>query len=74
MKEKIGALIQFFAVVVGFILIFWGVSGAYQSYFNREDLLLAEVIYNTTYHLIGVAIGAGVGIGGVIVGNILKKI
>lgn len=74
MKEKLGALIQFLAVVVGFILIVWGISGGYQSYFNKEDLEMAEVIYNTTYHLIGAAIGAGVGIGGVILGNILKKI
>ena len=74
MKEKIGSLIQFLAVVIGFILLVWGIAGAYQSWFNKEDLEMAEVIYNTSYHLIGAAIGAGVSIGGVIFGNVLKKI
>lgn len=74
MKEKIGSLLQFLAVIIGFVLIFWGIGGAYQAYFNREEIETVNAVYNTTKHLIGAVIGAGVGIFGVIIGNVLKKI
>ena len=35
MREKLGALIQFLAVIAMAILLFWGVGGAYQEYYNK---------------------------------------
>lgn len=73
MREKTGALIQFLAVIAAFILILWGIVGAYAAYFASEDLATSDIIYNTVFHLVGAAIGAGIGIGGVIIGNLLKR-
>lgn len=69
MREKLGALIQFLAVVAMFILIWWGVGGAYQEYFGREIINVAKL----TVHLVAIAVGFGVGVVGIIGGNLLKR-
>lgn len=73
MREKTGALIQFFAVIAAFILLMFGICGAYQGYFGNEDFTTAQKIAEATFYLVFAAVGAGVGIGGVVFGDILKK-
>lgn len=73
MREKLGALIQFLAVIAAFILILFGVAGGYQGYFGNEDFTTAQRIAEASFYLVFAAVGAGVGIGGVILGNLLKK-
>ncbi len=69
MREKLGALIQFLAVIAMAILLFWGVGGAYQEYFGSEVVNAAKL----SIRLIAVAVGFGVGILGIVGGNLLKK-
>lgn len=69
MREKIGALIQFLAVIAAVALLFWGICGGYQEYFGSEVVNYAKF----SLRLIAAVIGAGVGIGGVIIGSLLKK-
>ena len=69
MKEKISALIKFLAVIVGFILAFWGICSAYGAYFGSEGVDIAMTISR----LVIAAIGVGVAFGGVFVGNIVNR-
>lgn len=69
MREKLGALIQFLAVIVAFILVMWGVIGGYQEYCGSEVVAIGKVMT----HLIGALVGVGIGIGGVILGSLTKK-
>lgn len=69
MKEKISALIKFLAVIVGFLVVFWGVCGAYGEYFGSEGVNIAGTIAK----LIVAAIGVGIAFGGVIVGKIVNR-
>ncbi len=69
MREKIGALIKFLAVIIGFMLVFWGICGAYGVYFGSEGIDIAS----TVARLIVAVIGAGVAFGGVLVGNIVNR-
>lgn len=73
MREKLGALMQFLAVIIAFILMFWGIGGAYQAYFGNQDLATAKAVANAIVYLIYAVIGVGIGVGGVVVGNLLKK-
>ena len=72
MREKIGALIQFLAVIVAFGMVFYGVGGAYNTYFKAEAVEMASAIAKSVFLLIIALIGLGVGIVGVVVGNLLK--
>ena len=69
MREKIGSLIQFLAVVIAFAMIFVGVGGAYNSFFKGEG----DVAMWTTIFIVIAVLGLAVGIVGVIIGNLLKK-
>ena len=69
MREKIGALIQFLAVVISFAMIFAGIGGAYNTFFKAEG----DVVMWTTIFFVVAVVGLAVGIVGIIVGNLLKK-
>lgn len=69
MREKLGALIQFVAVIAMAILLFWGIGGSYQEYFGSEVVNAAKL----SIRLIAIAVGFGVGILGIFGGNMLKK-
>ncbi len=69
MREKIGALIQFLAVVTMALTVWWGVGGAYQEYFAYEFVNVAKL----SVRLIAIAVGLGVGIVGIFGGNLLKR-
>lgn len=69
MREKLGALIQFLAVIAAVVLLFWGICGGYQEYFGSEIVNAAKL----SIRLIAAAIGAGVGVGGIVLGNLLKR-
>ena len=69
MREKMGALIQFLAIIAACVLLIWGIGGAYLEYFGAE-IPKASIV---SLRLIAAAIGAGFGIVGVVVGNLLKR-
>lgn len=73
MREKIGALIQFLAVIISFAMIFAGIVGAYDSYFGAEGAANADVIFWTVTFAVIAIVGAAIGVVGVLVGNLLKK-
>ncbi|MEE1043180.1 MAG: hypothetical protein UH854_04370 [Clostridia bacterium] len=69
MREKISAFIKFIAVIVGFLLAFWGICGAYGTYFGSEGVEIAATISR----LVVAVIGAGIAFGGVVIGNIVNR-
>ncbi len=69
MREKIGALIQFLAVVIAFAMLFAGIGGAYNTFFKG----VGDVAMWTTIFIGIAAVGLAIGIIGVIIGNLLKK-
>mgnify|MGYP003293773861 CR=1 FL=1 len=69
MREKISSLIKFLAVIVGFLMAFWGVCNAYGAYFGSAGVNVALTIGN----LVLAAIGAGIAFGGVLIGNIINR-
>ena len=69
MREKIGALIQFLAVVIAFAMMFAGIGGAYNSFFKGEG----DVAMWTTMFIVIAVVGLAVGIVGILIGNLLKK-
>lgn len=69
MREKISSLIKFLAVIVGFLMAFWGICGAYGVYFGSDGADIALTIGR----LVIAAIGAGIAFGGVLVGNIVNR-
>lgn len=73
MREKIGALIQFLAVIISFAMIFAGIGGAYDTYFGAEGLVNAGVIFWTLTFVVIAIVGAVVGVVGVLIGNLLKR-
>ena len=73
MREKIGALIQFLAVIISFAMLFLGIGGAYNEYFGADGLVNSGVIlWTIIYGVIAIA-GAVLGVVGVVVGNLLKR-
>ena len=69
MREKISAFIKFIAVIVGFLMAFWGICGAYGVYVGSEGVEVATTISR----LIVAVIGAGIAFGGVLIGNIVNR-
>ena len=69
MREKIGAFIQFLAIIAAAVLLMLGLGHAYMDYFAAEFVKVAAL----SLHLIAAAIGAGVGVVGVVLGNLLKR-
>ena len=73
MREKIGALIQFLAVIASFGMIIYGVCGAYNTYFKAEEVEMAAAIAQSVGLLIIAVVGLAVGVVGVVVGNLMKR-
>lgn len=73
MREKIGALIQFLAVVISFGMIVYGVCGAYNTYFKAEEVEMAAAVAQSIVLLIIAVVGLGIGVVGVVVGNLMKR-
>ena len=73
MREKWGSFIQFIAVIAAFAMLFIGIVGAYNEYFSADELEVANAM-PTVILLLSIALGGiVVGVGGVVIGNILKK-
>lgn len=73
MREKWGSFIQFIAVILAFGMLFVGVVGAYNEYFSTEAGELAATM-PTIILLLSIALGGIViGVGGVVIGNVMKK-
>ncbi len=73
MREKIGALIQFLAVVISFAMLFIGVCGAYNSYFGADGAVNSSVIFTILTFAVVAVVGVVVGVVGVLIGNLMKR-
>ena len=73
MREKIGALIQFLAVIVAFGMLLVGIGGAYNTYFKADEVEVAGAVADAIVLLVVALAGAVIGVVGVVVGNLLKR-
>ena len=67
MKEKISSLIKFIAVIAAFVIVFYGIGHAYQTYFGAHKA--AKAIGD----LIIAAAGMGIGFVGLFIGNLVNR-